>query len=109
MLIEARHRIPLETAVSNSAPGHRVLAQNLYLCALREYTGQHQEEPENFWIYRVEGKSAVTVMVTDMDTGYFVQMQGSLKGEGPFLTFGKKLLAETKNDQLQNTAVKIWR
>ena len=109
MNIEPRHRIPLETAVSNSAPGHRVLAQNLYLCALRDYTGQQQQEPETFWIHREQGKRALTVTVTDMDTGYFVQLQGIPNSDGPFLTFGKKFLAETKNKQLQNTAAKIWR
>jgi hypothetical protein len=120
-MIDPRHKIPLDTAIANSTPGRRALAQNLYDCAMREFTGQQQKEPENFWIHResrattVKNTEALTITVTDMDTGLFVQMAGiafkvpaSVK-EGPYLTYGKKYLAETKNPQLHNTAVKIWR
>ena len=121
MIIDPRHKIPLDTAVANSTPGRRVLAQHLYDCAMREFLGQQQQEPENFWIHResrttsVKNTEALNVTVTDMDTGLFVQMVGvvfktpsSIK-DGPFLTYGKKYLAETKSPQLHNTAVKIWR
>ncbi len=120
-MIDPRHKIPLETAVANSTPTRRALAEQLYHCALREFQGQSQKEPETFWIHKearsVSDKNteAVTVTVTDMDTGLFVQMTGALSKSpvaikyGPFLTYGKKYLSETKNQQLHNTAVKIWR
>jgi hypothetical protein len=121
MLINPRHKIPLDTAVANSTPTRRALVQNLYICAMREFTGERQQEPENFWIHREtraassRGGQAVTVTVTEMETGLFVQLTGTLSKassevlEGPYLTYGKKYLAETKSHQLQNTAVKIWR
>jgi hypothetical protein len=123
MIIEPRHKIPLDTAVSNSTPGRRALVQNLYDCAMKEFFGQQQNEPENFWIFREtgptreKGTAAVTVTVTDMESGLFIQLVGTVfkagtpttAKEGPFLTYGKKYLAETKNPQLHNTAVKIWR
>lgn len=121
MIIDPRHKIPLDTAVANSTPGRRALAQNLYDYALKEFLSQPQQEPENFWIHREsrptkeKNVEAVTVTVTDMETGLFVQMVGTVfktppsAKEGPYLTYGKKYLAETKNPQLHNTAVKIWR
>ena len=121
MMIDPRHQIPLDTAVANSTPGRRALTQQLYACAMREFLGQRQKEPDTFWIHRetrpasAKNTEGLTVTVTDMDTGLFIQLVGVVfktpvaAKEGPFLTFGKKYLAETKNPQLHNTAVKIWR
>lgn len=121
MIIEPRHQIPLDTAISNSTPGRRALVQSLYDCATKEFFGQEQREPANFWIHREsrptkeKGTEAVTVTVTDTDTGLFIQLGGTVfkttssAKEGPFLTYGKKYLAEIKNPQLHNTAAKIWR
>lgn len=120
MIIDPRHKIPLDTAVANSAPGRKAMVEQLYQCAMSEFTGNPIKEPENFWVHRearpaVKNVETLVVTVTEMETGLFVQLTGTVfkspaaVKEGPYLTYGKKYLAETKNPQLHNTAVKIWR
>ena len=121
MIIDPRHKIPLDTAVANSAPGRKATVEQLYRCAMLEFLGTPGKEPETFWVHREDKPSSVkntqglTVTVTEMDSGLFVSLTGTvLKNPyavkaGPYLTYGKKYLAETKNPQLHNTAVKIWR
>jgi hypothetical protein len=58
-----------------------------------------------------DGCKHVKAVVTDEETGFFVQLTGKWTGailDGPFLVFGKKYLEETKSPQLSNTGVKLW-
>jgi len=122
--MEQKHSIPLTQAVNASTPGRGALAESLYA------------EAENTLLNRVPatqppGRVARTRQViplagdlqhvmataTDEETGLFVQLGGVLNpklkplklAEGPFLTYGKKYLMETKSPQLANNAIKIWR
>lgn len=121
-MIEARHQIPLETAVKHSNPGRKALVEHLYQVAMGELKSQPIKEPETFWIHiehkesPIKTAKALIVTVTDMDTGLFIRLTGLVEKarpsnvvDGPYLTFGKTYLSETKNPQLQNTAAKIWR
>jgi hypothetical protein len=89
---------------------------------MRELKGQQQAEPENFWIHRenrpasIKNAEAVSITVTDLQTGLYVKFNSVISKsapntilEGPYLTYGKQFLVETKSPQLHNTAVKIWR
>ena len=62
----------------------------------------------------VANLTQVTAVATDDLTGLFVQMVGTVDTagqvkDGPFLTFGKKFLEESKSAQLSNTAMRMWR
>ena len=65
-------------------------------------------------VFAIQGGIHVTAIVTDNDLGLFVQLSGVVGDdgkikEGPYLVFGKKYLEESKNAQLSNTAVRLWR
>jgi len=122
-----QHKIPLETAIKTSVPGHRPIVQALYDAARNVFEGIQTEMPDNFWAQCSWSKATknlgdgnareTSLTLTDMNTGLFVRFNGitgqgakrSTIVEGPLLIFGKLYLAETKNPQLQNTAVKLWR
>lgn len=112
-------------AVNASTPGKGALAESLYM----EAENTLYNRPSNAQPSRVARTRQVIptgqdkelhhviAAATDEETGLFVQlvavlnpMEKPLKPlEGPYLTYGKKYLMETKSPQLSNNAVKIWR
>jgi|SRR5262252_1519390 len=117
MIISQQHQIPLTTAITKSAPGRGAIAEALYREALNLFNNKPTQTgtvaKSRSVVPLNEGESLVSAIVTDNTTGLFVQLTGvqAVNGEtksGPYLTFGKKYLEESKNAQLSNTAVKLW-
>lgn len=121
--MDERHAIPLQTAINASVPGRKNLILSLYTEAEKLFRNQ-ESNTKTFHRDRVTEKAqtrggaevvAVSATVTDHESGYYVQLNGSMTPdqsktvEGPFLTFGKIFVQEVRNPQLQNTATKIWR
>lgn len=113
MSIDARHQQPLTIAVTASTPGQGAKAEHLYRLALDLF---HDRElgTQDVLVNRIcyaatDGTLLVLATVTDLATGLFVQFTGAPGAALPFVTYGKKFLQETKNPQLNNTALKLWR
>lgn len=118
-----QHRIPLTTAVNASTPGKMVIAQALYQEA-EDLFFNRPGKGGNVIKTRITAKpdgpikpnqAHVIARVTDFESGFFVELSGVLDSKsgaaltGPFLTYGKLYLSESKNPQLSNTQTKIWR
>lgn len=116
-MIDPKHEIPLTTAISASCPGRGSVAQALYnecLNVFKNTESRTSTVTKQRSVFNVQGGTHVTAIVTDNDLGLFVQLSGVVNEsgvvtEGPFLVFGKKFLEESKNAQLSNTAVRLWR
>lgn len=116
-MIDAKHQIPLATAITASAPGRRALVEALYreACALFFNTAAKEAGGDRTRTSAATGANfQVSASVMDSETGLFVQLNGELAPDGqavsgPFLTYGKKYLVEAKNAQLSNTAVRLWK
>lgn len=120
--MDQRHSIPLETVVSKSLPGQKTGVFTLYAEAERLFRDDESSArgltrarvSEN--VKREEFKKpckTVTAMVTENESGFYIQLAGVLDPEGkviegPFLTMGRLYIQETKNPQLSNTAMKIF-
>lgn len=115
-MIESKHEIPFTTAITKCAPGRGAVAESLYRECMSLFlnvptkTGSVTKQRS---VVERPPSQTVTATVTDDTSGLFVQLTGILNAdkkvqEGPFLTFGKKYLEESKNPQLSNTAVRLW-
>lgn len=123
MKIAAQHQQPLTTAITSSTPGLGAKAETVYRKAYDLFhnrdIGDGPFQGRRLTIPGIskafKNQHHVLATVTDMETGLFVQMEGILDTTvetavtGPFMSYGKKFLEETKNPQLHNTAVKLWR
>lgn len=115
-MIEAKHEIPLTTAITKCAPGRGAIVQALYRECLSLFNNVPTKTAgvtKQRSVVDRPPAQLVTATVTDDEGGLFVQLTGVLNAEkkvqeGPFLTFGKKYLEESKNPQLSNTAVRLW-
>lgn len=108
-----QHEIPMTTAITASAPGKGGLLQGLYRLCMDLFNNVEESRTSTVTKVRTVHEGVVTAVVTDNATGLFLQLTGAdavgKPKEGPYLTFGKKFLEESKNAQLSNTAVKLWR
>ena len=116
-MIDPRHDIPLTTAISASAQGRGSVVQSLYRECMSLYKNEGTKTStvtKQRSVLPAKNGQHITAVVTDNDSGLFVQLTGLVSAEGehkdgPYLTFGKKFLEESKNPQLSNTAVRLWR
>lgn len=124
-MIDQRHSIPLETAVTASTPGRRALVQSLYAEAEAVFFDRYSKGGTVLRSRQVLSKlkkdkmelHTIVAEVVDLESGLFIRLNGSLDVakspaeamSGPFLVFGKQFVSEMQNPQLQNTATKIWR
>ncbi len=118
-----QHSIPLTTAISASTPGKRALAESLYseaeaLFFNRPSRGGNIVKNRLTTKAESEGKPSqiyVQARVIDFESGFFVELSGVLDNKagtavtGPFMSYGRLFVSETKNPQLSNTQTKIWR
>lgn len=114
-MIAQAHLIPLTTAVQASTPGKGALAEGIYRECLNLFLNAPSQTPSSVLTKQRETTpaGAVTAIVTDNTTGLFVQLSGVVADgkvvQGPYLTYGKKFLEESKNAQLSNNAIRLWR
>ena len=116
-MIDPQHGIPLTTAITASAPGRGALVEALYRECLNLFKAQPTTTgtvTKQRSVFHADGKQRLIATVTDNESGLFIQMTGALNAagvvsEGPFLSFGKKYLEESKPPMLHNTAVRLWR
>ena len=116
-MIAQRHSIPLTTAVTASTPGRLPMVEALYHEATELFLGHERQGGSIARVRRVLSPTSIEAEVVDLETGIFLRLTGSLDTAqsppkitaGPFIVYGKILVWEIQNAQLQNTSTKIWR
>jgi len=120
--MDQKHAMPLQTVTSKHLPTSKGLVETLYLEAERLF---HEQSSTATKVLRTrttqpimrkdleKGHIAIAATVTDEETGLYIQLTGLTDAkknlvEGPFLTFGRVYVIETKNPQLSNTALRIF-
>lgn len=121
--MKQEHSIPLTTAISTSTPGKGALAEALYNEAEALFFDKLTNRGSNVLKSRLTSKPNgpakpsrvfVVARVVDFDTGFFIELSGTLDSRGtaltgPYLAYGKLYVSESKSPQLSNTQTKIWR